>query len=324
MELSLERPLLFFDIESTGLNIVSDSIVELSFVKVFPDHHHEVKTWRVCPWDYANSQQRKIDPGASEVNGIKDEDVAGEKKFIEIAPEVVNWLKDSDLAGYNSTKFDLPMLAEEIERVRAYCRHKLASPNLSPERKAKAQETLDATDIDLHAKQMIDVQTIYHYMEPRNLKAAYRFYCGGEDFENAHSAEADTMATYEVLKGELDRYQQPDKYHESVLKNDVNFLSGVGGRPKTVDYAGRLILGKNNEPTISFGKHRGKTAREVFETEPAYFAWIEGGEFTMDTKRQFAKLREQFESEKKKPLEGKDLSAAVDMLKDKFQQGKLF
>ncbi len=324
MELSLERPLLFFDIESTGLNIVSDSIVELSFVKVFPDHHHEVKTWRVCPWDYANSKQRKMDPGASEVNGIKDEDVAGEKKFIEIAPEVVAWLKDSDLAGYNSTKFDLPMLAEEIERVRAYCRQKIASPTLSPDRKAKAQETLDAIDIDLHAKQMIDVQTIYHYMEPRNLKAAYRFYCGGEDFENAHSAEADTMATYEVLKGELDRYQQPDKYHESVLKNDVNFLSGVGGRPKTVDYAGRIILGKNNEPTISFGKHRGKTAREVFETEPAYFSWIESGEFTMDTKRQFAKLREQFEAEKKKPLEGKDLNDAIDMLKDKFQQGKLF
>lgn len=324
MELSLERPLLFFDIESTGLNIVSDSIVELSFVKVFPDHHHEVKTWRVCPWDYANGKQRKIDPGASEVNGIKDEDVAGEKKFLEIAPEVVNWLKESDLAGYNSTKFDLPMLAEEIERVRAYCRQKIAIPTLSPDRKAKAQETLNAIDIDLHAKQMIDVQTIYHYMEPRNLKAAYRFYCGGEDFENAHSAEADTMATYEVLKGELDRYQQPDKYHESVLKNDVNFLSGVGGRPKTVDYAGRLVLGKNNEPTISFGKHRGKTAREVFETEPAYFAWIESGEFTMDTKRQFAKLREQFESEKKKPLEGKDLNDAIDMLKDKFQQGKLF
>ena len=108
MELSLERPLLFFDIESTGLSIVNDCIVELSFVKVFPDHHHEVKTWRVCPWDYTLRRQHPIDPGASQVNGIKDEDVAGEKKFIEIASEVVEWLKDSDLAGYNSTKFDLP------------------------------------------------------------------------------------------------------------------------------------------------------------------------------------------------------------------------
>lgn len=324
MELNLERPLLFFDIESTGLNIVSDSIVELSFVKVFPDHHHEVRTWRVCPWDYAAGKQKSIDPGASQVNGIKDEDVANEPKFIEVAPEVVEWLKDSDLAGYNSTKFDLPMLAEEIERVRAYCKARTENPKTPADKKEKAQKVLDAIDIDLHAKQMIDVQTIYHYMEPRNLKAAYRFYCGGEDFKNAHSAEADTMATYEVLKGELEMYKQPDKYHDNVLKNNVEFLSGVGGRPRTVDYAGRLVLGKNDEPTISFGKHKGKTAREVYETEPAYFAWIMNGEFTMDTKRQFARLKEQFEKEKKKPLEGKELNDAVDMLKGKFQQGKLF
>lgn len=324
MELNLERPLLFFDIESTGLNIVSDSIVELSFVKVFPDNHHEVKTWRVCPWDYAAKKQKSIDPGASKVNGIKDEDVAGEPKFIEIAPEVVDWLRDSDLAGYNSTKFDLPMLAEEIERVRAYCTERIGSRDASQEKKDKARKVLEAIDIDLHSKQMIDVQTIYHYMEPRNLKAAYRFYCGGEDFENAHSAEADTMATYEVLKGELEMYQQPDKFHESTLKNNVEFLSGVGGRPRTVDYAGRLILGKDDEPTISFGKHKGRTAREVYETEPAYFAWIMNGEFTMDTKRQFAMLKDKFEKEKKKPLEGKDLNDAVDKLKGKFQQGKLF
>ena len=322
MELNLERPLLFFDIESTGLSIVSDSIVELSFVKVFPDNHHEVKTWRVCPWDYSAGKQKGIDPGASQVNGIKDEDVANEPKFIEIAPEVVEWLKDSDLAGYNSTKFDLPMLAEEIERVRTYCESRIKNAKTSADKKEKAQKTLAAIDIDLHAKQMIDVQTIYHYMEPRNLKAAYRFYCGGEDFENAHSAEADTLATYEVLKGELEMYQQPDKFHDCALKNSVEFLSGVGGRPRTVDYAGRLILGKNNEPTISFGKHKGRTAREVYETEPAYFAWIMNGEFTMDTKRQFARLKEQFESEKKKPLDEKEVFDAKIMLKEKFEQGK--
>lgn len=326
MELNLEKPLLFFDIESTGLNIVSDAIVELSFVKVFPDHHHEVKTWRVCPWDYSAGKQKSIDPGASQVNGIKDEDVAGEKKFIEIAPEVVSWLKDSDLAGYNSTKFDLPMLAEEIERVRAYCNSRLKDPKCSEEKKAKARQTLEAIDIDLHSKLMVDVQTIYHYMEPRNLKAAYRFYCGGEDFENAHSAEADTLATYEVLKGELEKYQEADKFHEVPLKNNVDFLSSVGGRPRTVDYAGRLVLGKDNEPVISFGKHRGKTAKEVFEVEPAYFAWIENGEFTMDTKSQFARLRERFEQEKKeamsKPLEGEALTDAVSMLQGKFGQGK--
>ena len=322
MELNLERPLLFFDIESTGLSIVSDSIVELSFVKVFPDNHHEVKTWRVCPWDYSAGKQKSIDPGASQVNGIKDEDVANEPKFIEIAPEVVEWLKDSDLAGYNSTKFDLPMLAEEIERVRTYCESRIKNAKTSADKKEKAQKTLAAIDIDLHAKQMIDVQTIYHYMEPRNLKAAYRFYCGGEDFENAHSAEADTLATYEVLKGELEMYQQPDKFHDCALKNSVEFLSGVGGRPRTVDYAGRLILGKNNEPTISFGKHKGRTAREVYEAEPAYFAWIMNGEFTMDTKRQFARLKEQFESEKKKPLDEKEVFDAKIMLKEKFEQGK--
>jgi DNA polymerase-3 subunit epsilon len=327
MKLELQRPLLFFDIESTGLNIVTDSIVELSFVKVFPDGSDKEKTWRVCPWDYVNKRQKKIDPQASEINGIKDADVAHEKKFIEIVPEVVDWLRDSDLAGFNSTKFDLPMLAEEIERVRAYTKERLAG-NLAPDQRAKAEETLKCLDIDLHSKRMIDVQTIYHYMEPRNLRAAYRFYCGGEDFENAHTAEADTMATYEVLKGQLDMYQTPDKYHEQALKNDVEFLSGVGGRPRTIDYAGRLIRGKDNEAVINFGKHKGRTAREIYEIEPTYYDWIEKGEFTMDTKRQFQRLREQFENEKKeamsRPLGASELSDAAARLKAKFEGGKLF
>ena len=335
MELSLKRPLLFFDIESTGLNIVTDCIVELSFVKVFPDGHDERKTWRVFPWDYEGATQKKMDPRASEVNGIKDEDLVGEKKFIEIAPEVVEWLKDSDLAGFNSTKFDLPMLSEEIERVRAYCDKRIKDPAVAEANRQKAREMLSKIDIDLHSKKMVDVQNIYHYMEPRNLRAAYRFYCGGEDFENAHTAEADTVATYEVLKAQLDMYQKADKYHEMVLKNDVDFLSEVAGRPKNIDYAGRLIKGPDGEAVISFGKHKGKTARYVFETEPAYFSWIENGEFTKDTKRQFALLREKFEAERKeakrerdeamsKPLEGEDLTDAVARLQSKFQGGKLF
>ena len=328
MKLSLKRPLLFLDIESTGLNIVTDCIVELSFVKVFPDGHDETKTWRVFPYDYANNCQKLMDPRASEVNGIKDEDLVGEKKFIEIAPEVVRWLKDSDLAGFNSAKFDLPLLSEEIERVRAYCQKRITDPRTPPANRSKAEAMLKEIDVDLHSKLMVDVQTIYHYMEPRNLRAAYRFYCGGEDFEHAHSAEADTMATYKVLMGQLDMYQQADKYHEVVLQNDVDFLSGVGGRPRTIDYAGRLVMGKNNEPTISFGKHKGRTAREVYESEPAYFAWIENGEFTMDTKRQFALLKEQFEKEKKearsKPLAGEELNDAVARLQSRFQSGKLF
>ena len=324
----MKKPLLFFDIESTGLNIVTDCIVELSFVKVFPDGHNEKKTWRVFPYDYANNRQKAMDPKASEVNGIKDEDLVGEKKFIEIAPEVVNWLRDSDLAGFNSAKFDLPMLSEEIERVRAYCQKRINDPRTPEANRVKARAMLESIDVDLHSKQMVDIQTIYHYMEPRNLRAAYRFYCGGEDFENAHSAAADTMATYEVLKGQLDMYSQPDKYHELVLKNDVEFLSGVGGRPRTIDYAGRLVLNNEDEPTVNFGKHKGRTAREVYETEPAYFAWIENGEFTMDTKRQFAKLKEKFDKERKealsKPLEGEELNDALTKLKGKFQGGRLF
>ncbi|MCI1640771.1 MAG: 3'-5' exonuclease [Bacteroidales bacterium] len=306
MELKLERPLLFFDIESTGLNIPNDSIIELSFVKILPDNEQRIKTWRVRPWDYKTNTQRPISPGAKAVNGIKDEELTDCPKFYDIADEVAEWLKDSDLAGYNSSKFDLPMLAEEIERIRKYKDKDL--------------------DINLHDKKMVDVQTIYFTMEPRNLKAAYRFYCGGEDFENAHSAEADTIATFEVLKGQLDRYPE-------TLKNDVSFLSTFAGRPKTADYAGRLVLNDKKEPVISFGKHRGKTAREVYFSEPSYFAWIENGEFTLDTKRQFALLKKEYESEKRKekavrdeisskPLEGDDFEKAGKNLMEKFNNGK--
>ena len=298
MNLNLERPLLFFDIESTGLNIATDCIAELSFVKIFPDGEQRIKTWKLCPWNYVARCQQPMKPSASEVNGLKDEDLAGCPKFHEVVDEVVEWLADSDLAGFNSAKFDLPMLAEEIERVRLFLNRNI--------------------DLNLHEKKMVDVQTIYHAMEPRNLRAAYRFYCGGQDFENAHTAEADTIATYEVLKGQLDRY--PDQ-----LKNNVDFLANFAGRPKTVDYAGRLLFGKDGEAIISFGKHKGKTAREVYRTEPSYFAWIQNGEFTLDTKRQFEILRQQFEAEKKeaarqsrKPLEGKDFEDATQLLFQHF------
>ena len=298
MNLNLERPLLFFDIESTGLNIATDCIAELSFVKIFPDGEQRIKTWKLCPWNYVARCQQPMNPSASEVNGLKDEDLAGCPKFHEVVDEVVEWLADSDLAGFNSAKFDLPMLAEEIERVRLFMNRNI--------------------DLNLHEKKTVDVQTIYHAMEPRNLRAAYRFYCGGQDFENAHTAEADTIATYEVLKGQLDRY--PDQ-----LKNNVDFLANFAGRPKTVDYAGRLLFGKDGEAIISFGKHKGKTAREVYRTEPSYFAWIQNGEFTLDTKRQFEILRQQFEAEKKeaarqsrKPLEGKDFEDATQLLFQHF------
>lgn len=271
MKLNLQRPLVFFDIESTGLNIASDSIIELSFVKIMPGNEERIKTWRVKPWDYVLQRQRPINPAAMAVHGITDEELTDCPTFKEILPEVIEWLDNSDLSGFNSAKFDLPMLAEEIERVRKYS-------DYNPE-------------IDLHSRQMVDVQNIYHMLEPRNLKAAYRFYCN-DDLEKAHSAEADTMATYKVLEAQLDRYPED-------LKNDVDFLANYSTRHKNVDYAGRLAYNDQKEVIVTFGKHKGKTAREVYFSEPSYFSWIQNGEFTLDTKRQFMRLKEQFDAERK-------------------------
>ena len=321
MELNLQRPLLFFDIESTGLNIVTDGIIELSFVKVFPGGETRIKTWKIKPWDYQNHCVIPINPQASEVNGVKDEDLVDCPKFIEVLPEVVSWLEGSDLAGYNSAKFDLPLLSEEIERVRAYCNLRLKDDKS----RAKAQEMLSLLDkLDLHSCKMVDVQNIFHHFEPRNLRAAYRFYCGGKDFENAHTAEADTLATYEVLKGQLDLYKEPTEYREEILKNDVDSLSKIGARSKAIDFAGRLIEGEDGEPVISFGKHKGRTAREVWNTEPSYFAWIEGGDFTLDTKRQFALLKSRFQKERKEALNRPATTDELQGLASKFNTGKLF
>ena len=269
MELNLQKPLLFFDIESTGLDIPVNSIIELSFVKVFPGGEQRVKTWKIKPWDYVSKCQRPIEPGASAVNGFTDDMLTDCPTFYELAEEIASWIEGSDLAGFNSFKFDLPMLAEEFERAA------LAGKKLG---------------VDLHAPRMVDVQNIFHVMEPRNLKAAYRFYCGGKDFENAHSAEADTMATLEVLKAQLDRYP-------GLLKNDVEQLSSFVSR-KAVDFSAHLVYNEKGEAVINFGKHKGKTAKMVYMTEPSYFAWIQQGSFTLDTKRQFEKLEEQFRLEK--------------------------
>ena len=269
MELNLQRPLLFFDIESTGLNIPSDSIIELSFVKILPGGEQRIKTWKIKPWDYVKQCQRPIDPQASKVNGVTDDMLVDCPTFFEVADEVASWLVDSDLAGFNSAKFDLPMLAEEFERV------KLAGKDLN---------------VDLHSPKMVDVQNIYHAMEPRNLKAAYRFYCGGEDFEHAHTAEADPIATYEALKGQLDRCP-------AVLKNDVASLASYANK-RAVDFAGLIVRNEAGEPVVNFGKHKGKTVREVFNTERSYFRWIQDGAFTLDTKHQFAKLEEEYSRER--------------------------
>ena len=267
MQLELKRPLLFFDIESTGLNISADGIVELSFVKIFPGGEQRIKTWRIRPWDYEHRCQRKMNPEASKVNGITDDMLDGRPTFYELADEIADWLKDCDLAGFNSSKFDLPMLAEEFERV------KLAGKDLH---------------VDLHEPLMVDVQNIFHMMEPRNLKAAYRFYCG-EELNNAHTAEADTVATYEVLKSQLDRYPE--------LKNDVRFLSGFSCLKKNVDFSGYLIYDKDGEAVVNFGKHKGKRLHDVYRTEPSYFSWVLQGSFPLDTKAQFIKLQDEYKLE---------------------------
>ena len=279
MQLNLSRPLIFFDIESTGLNIPADSIVQLSFVKVFPDGEQRIKTWNIKPWDYEAQRQRPINPEASKVTNLTDDMFADCPTFYDVADEVAEWLRDSDLAGFNSSKFDLPMLAEEFERA------KLAGKDLK---------------VNLHEPLMVDVQNIYHAMEPRNLKAAYRFYCGGKDFDNAHSAEADTVATYEVLKGQLDRYPE--------LKNDVKSLSAYVGK-KYVDFSGHLIYDDKGEVLVNFGKHKGKTIRQVYDTDPSYFDWVRKGSFTLDTKAQFDRFEEQFRRER---------------FASKFNTGKLF
>ena len=302
MELNLKKPLLFFDIESTGLSVPSDCIVELSFVKVFPgESTPKVKTWRIKPWDYEARTQKHMGEEASRVNGITDDMLTDCPRFLEVAPEIVEWLRGSDLAGFNAAKFDLPLLAEEIERVRRYCLQRIGSFSTPEANKAKAREMLKAIEIDLHEPVMVDVQNIYHAMEPRNLRAAYRFYCGGKDFDNAHTAEADTVATYEVLKAQLDRYPE-------TLKNDIGCLSSFVGK-KYVDFSGSLIRSDSGEILVNFGKHKGKSAREVFNTDPSYFSWIAGGSFTLDTKRQFALLEEQFKRER---------------LAAKFNSGRLF
>lgn len=267
MELKLERPLIFFDIESTGLNIPCDSIIELSFVKIFPDGTEQIKTWKIKPWDYVARKQRHIAEEASKVNGVTDDMLTDCPTFYECADEIAQWLEGSDLAGFNSAKFDLPMLSEEFERA------KLAGKDLK---------------VDLHAPLMVDVQNIFHTMEPRNLKAAYRFYCGG-DFEDAHTAEADTVATYEVLKAQLDRYD--------TLKNDVKELAKYVNK-RCVDFSAMLVFDDHDEVIINFGKHKGKKLRDIVETEPSYCSWVQQSNFTLDTKAQFAKYEEKFKLEK--------------------------
>lgn len=249
MQLNLKNPLVFFDLETTGINIVTDRIVEISYLKVNVDGSEVSKTMRVNP-------ERPIPEEATRVHGISDADVADCPTFKQIARSLANEIEGCDLAGFNSNRFDIPLLVEEFLRA--------------------------GVDIDLSKRKMIDVQTIFHKKEQRTLSAAYKFYCG-LDLDNAHSAEADTRATYEVLKAQLDRY--PD------LENDMGALAKYSTHNRNVDFAGRFIYDDNHVEIFNFGKYKGRPVAEVLRTDTGYYGWIMQGDFALDTKNVLTRIK---------------------------------
>lgn len=249
MELNLSRPICFFDLETTGINIAKDRIVEIAILKVFPNGNKESKTWLVNP-------ETPIPPESTAIHGISDEKVAGEPTFKELSREIHQMIQGCDLAGFNSNRFDIPLLAEELLRV--------------------------GVDFDMKSTVSVDVQTIFHKMEKRTLEAAYKFYCGKE-LNNAHSAEADTLATYEVLLSQLDRYPE--------LENDVKSLSTFSSHSEFVDFAGFIRKDEGGDAMFSFGKHKGKKVIEVLEQEPGYFGWILNADFPLYTKKVLTQIR---------------------------------
>ena len=249
MNLKITKPLCFFDLETTGINVSSDRIVEISVLKIYPNGNKESRTWLVNPGI-------KIPQEAINVHGISNEMVVNEPNFSEIAHEVKSMINNCDLAGYNSDKFDIPLLAEELLRA--------------------------DIDFDIDNIHTIDVQNIFHKMEQRTLAAAYKYYCG-KILDNAHSSKVDTLATYEVLESQLKKYSE--------LENDVKFLSDFSKRGKNVDPAGFIKLNENEIPCFSFGKHKGKSVEYVMQNEPGYYGWILNADFPMYTKKVLTKLR---------------------------------
>ena len=243
MQLNLTKPICFFDLETTGVNITNDRVVEISILKVFPNGNKESKTWLVNP-------EMSIPAEVSAIHGITDERVANEPTFKELAKDIYTMVKDSDLAGFNSNRFDIPLLAEEMLRA--------------------------DIDFDMKNRLAIDVQTIFHKMEQRTLSAAYKFYCD-KSLENAHTAEADTLATYEVLKAQVARYDE--------LENDTKFLADFSSHKKFADFAGFISYNKEGEECFSFGKHKGKLVTDVLDQEPGYFGWLLNADFPLYTKK---------------------------------------
>lgn len=250
MKLNLKNPLIFFDLETTGINTTKDRIVEISLLKVHPNGKEEIKSRRINP-------EMPIPPQATAIHGISDDDVKDCPTFKQVAKSLAEMLEGCDLAGFNSSRFDVPVLAEEFLRA--------------------------GVDFDMSKRKFIDVQIIFHKKEQRTLEAAYKFYCDKE-LENAHSAEADTLATYEVLKSQLERY--PD------LVNDVDALSKeYSSFNNNVDFAGRLILDEKGQEVFNFGKHKGKPVSQVFKEEPSYYSWMMDGDFPLNTKQALTKIK---------------------------------
>ncbi|MDO4763416.1 MAG: exonuclease domain-containing protein [Flavobacteriaceae bacterium] len=243
MNLKLHKPLCIFDLETTGTNISKDRIVEISILKVNPDASRESKTWLVNP-------EMPIPSEASLVHGISDEDVQNAPTFKEIAPKVMEMLNGADLGGFNSNRFDVPLLAEELLRA--------------------------GMDFDLRKFKLVDAQVIFHKMEPRNLTAAYQFYCG-KDLEGAHSAEADTLATFEVLDAQVGKYED--------LPKEIAGLSKISYHNKSADLAGFIAYDDEEQEIFTFGKYKGQRVKEVFQKDIGYFGWIQNADFPLYTKK---------------------------------------
>lgn len=242
MDLNIKNPLVFIDLETTGIDVVNDRIVEIAALKIMPNGTQEIKCRRVNP-------TIPIPPDSTAIHGITDEDVKNESTFKEIARSLAQFMEGCDLAGFNSNKFDFPLLAEEFLRA--------------------------DVDFDFRKRKFIDVQTIFHKMEKRTLEAAYKFYCD-KDLVGAHTAEADTVATFEVLKSQLDRYPE--------LQNNVDFLAEFSTHKQNADFAGRIIFDENGVEVFNFGKHKGKSVEDVLSKEPSYYAWMMKGDFPLYTK----------------------------------------
>jgi len=249
MELKLSKPLCFFDLETTGTNVATDRIVEISILKIHPNGNRESKTWLVNP-------EIPIPEEVIEIHGISNEQVAEAPTFRQLSREIYQMIRDSDLAGFNSDRFDIPLLAEEMLRA--------------------------GVDFDMKNMVSVDVQTIFHKMEKRTLEAAYQFYCN-KDLNAAHSAEADTHATYEVLLSQLDRYPE--------LENNVKKLAEFSTHRQFADFAGFIALDEEGEEIFAFGKHKGTKVRDVLKNEPGYFGWILNADFPLYTKKVLTQIK---------------------------------